>query len=111
MSLTKRTATNILWKGGSTSIVTVLTFIILAVLANLLDPSDFGLRGIILLMMGLLTLLADLGLGAAIVHEKTVTREQFSTIFFLHIGGGALLAGLTFFGSGPIAAFFLGERV
>ncbi len=111
MSLTKRTAQGILWKGGSASLVTAWTFVVLAVLANILEPSDFGLRGIILIMMGLLTLLADMGLGAAIVHEESVTREQFSTIFFLNVGGGILLAGMMYLGSGALAAFFQEERL
>jgi len=111
VSLAKRTADNILWKGGSTSIVTVWTFVVLAVLANILEPSDFGLRGIILIMMGLLTLLADMGLGAAIVHERTVSREQFSTVFFLNVGVGFVLAATMFFGSKALAAFFQEERL
>ncbi len=111
MSLTKRTANGILWKGGSAALVTAWTFIVLAVLANILEPSDFGLRGLILIMMGLLTLLADMGLGAAIVHEPNVSREQFSTIFFLNVAGGVVLAGLMFLASGTLAAFFQEERL
>lgn len=111
MSLTKRTATNILWRGSSVTLSTVLNFVVLAILANLLAPSDFGLRGIILIMMGFLILLADLGLGAALVHEPTITAEQFSTVFYLNVLLGFFLAAVLFASAGLIAAFFRDGRL
>ncbi len=111
MTLTQRTATNILWKGSSVTLSTVLNFVVLAILANLLAPSDFGLRGIILIMLGFLTLLADLGLGAALVHEPTVTPEQLSTVFYLNVLFGLILSTALFASSGLIAAFFRDERL
>jgi O-antigen/teichoic acid export membrane protein len=111
MTLTQRTATNILWKGSSVTLNTILNFVLLAILANLLAPSDFGLRGIILIMMGFLLLLSDLGLGAALVHEPTLTPEQFSTAFYLNVLLGLALAAVLFASSGLVAAFFREERL
>lgn len=111
MSLTERTASNILWRGGSVSLSTALNFLVMAVLANLLAPADFGLRGILLVVMGFLTLLGDLGLGAALVHEETITRRQFSTIFYLNLLTGVVLSAGLFAGAGFVAAFFEEPRL
>ena len=111
MSLTERTATNILWRGSSVTLSTLLNFVVLAILANLLAPSDFGLRGIILIMMGFLILLGDLGLGAALIHEPTITPEQFSTVFYLNVLFGFVMAAVLFASSGLIAAFFREGRL
>ncbi len=111
MSLAQRAAKNILWKGSSTALSTILNFLILAVLANLLAPTDFGLRGIILVVIGLLSWLGDLGLGSALVHEETVTRVQFSTLFYLNFLAGLVLAAALCVLAGPIAVFFRDERL
>ena len=111
MSLTQRTASNILWRGSSVSLTTALNFIVLAVLANLLAPADFGLRGLLLIVMGLLSLLGDLGLGASLVHEETISRKQFSTIFYLNVLTGVVLSLLLFAGAGFVAEFFEDARL
>jgi PST family polysaccharide transporter len=80
-------------------------------LANILAPTDFGLRGIILVVIGLLSWLADLGLGSALVHEETVTRVQFSTLFYLNFLAGLILAAALCVLAGPIAVFFRDERL
>ena len=111
MNLTQRTASSILWKGGTAAVGTTLNFLILAVLANLLAPSDFGLRGIIVLIIGFLSSLGDLGLGAALIHEERVTHEQFSTLFYLNLLTGLLLTAALFALAPFIAAFFQEERL
>ena len=64
------------------------------VLARLLSPKDFGLQGMVLVLTGFLTLFRDAGLGLATVQRVDVTHEQISTLFWINVAVGAMLAAL-----------------
>src|SRR3954468_18601415 len=51
------------------------------VLARLLSPRDFGLQGMVVTMIGFLSLFRDVGLSAATVQRDVITHEQTSTLF------------------------------
>jgi Polysaccharide biosynthesis protein len=56
----------------------------LMVLARLLDPTDFGLVGMVTAVTGVLDLFRDFGLSAASVQRAAVTEEQISTLFWVN---------------------------
>jgi PST family polysaccharide transporter len=64
------------------------------VLARLLSPQDFGLQGMVVAMTGFLGLFQDAGLGMATVQRLEVTHEQTSTLFWINVAVGAILATL-----------------
>ena len=64
----------------------------LMVLARLLDPRDFGLVGMVTAFTGVLNLFRDFGLSAASVQRGHVTEEQISTLFWINILVGVMLA-------------------
>src|SRR5271167_4134571 len=64
----------------------------LMVLARLLGPKDFGLVGMVTAFTGVLTLFRDFGLSSAAVQRATVTAEQISTLFWINLLFGVLLA-------------------
>src|SRR5216683_91623 len=72
-----------------------LRLVSLMVLARLLGPKDFGLVGMVTAFTGVLTLFRDFGLSAAAIQRTSVTDEQLSTLFWINILVGALLALLT----------------
>lgn len=106
MNLTQKTAKGVIWAGSSSAFSTILNFVILAVLARLLFPSDFGLMGMIVPVTGFVILIADLGLGVAIIQNQDITDEQLSTFFFLNIILGIALCCVVYFSSGLVALFF-----
>jgi len=106
MNLTQKTVKGVMWTGFSTGSTTLLNFIILAILARLLSPSDFGLMGMVMVVIGFAITIADLGLGAAIIQRQDISHEQLSTVFFLNILLGTLLCTIVYFSSGIIALFF-----
>ncbi len=111
MSLSQKTAVSVMWKGASTLTLTALNFTILAALARLLAPSDFGLMGMLTAVIGFAGMLADLGLSAAVIHKQDMTREQFSTIFYLNVLIGLILTGACFLFSTVVASFFRQEAL
>jgi O-antigen/teichoic acid export membrane protein len=62
------------------------------VLARLLSPNDFGLQGMVVVLTGFLALFGDAGLGTATVQRPELTHEQASTLFWINVAVGAILA-------------------
>jgi Membrane protein involved in the export of O-antigen and teichoic acid len=56
------------------------------VLARLLSPEDFGLQGMVVVVIGFLGLFRDAGLGLATVQRLEVTHQQTSTLFWINVG-------------------------
>jgi PST family polysaccharide transporter len=111
MDLRRDTVKGILWTGFGNGITTTLNFVTIAVLAHLLVPADFGLMGMILVIVGFVTLIVDFGIGTAIIQEPNITSQQISTFFYLNIIFGIVLGIIVYFMAFPIAAFFRDERL
>jgi O-antigen/teichoic acid export membrane protein len=83
----------------------------LVVLARLLDPKDFGLVGMVTAFTGVLTWFRDFGLSAAAVQRPEITTQQHSTLFWINVLFGALLALVTVAAAPAIAAFYQEPRL
>jgi O-antigen/teichoic acid export membrane protein len=80
----------------------------LMVLARLLDPKDFGLVGMVTAFTGVLNLFRDFGLSAATVQRVDVTDDQISTLFWINILVGVILA-LSLTALAPVVVTFYHE--
>jgi O-antigen/teichoic acid export membrane protein len=81
------------------------------VLARLLSPQDFGLQGMVVLLTSFLGLFQDAGLGAATVQRFEVTHEQTSTLFWINVAFGVILAALCTLLAPLLVAFYHEPRV
>lgn len=89
----------VMWYGGSTAITAFLRIGVIAFLARLLSPEDFGLFSVTLLLIGFGDDLGDLGMGPAIIQKQKISQKLLSTIFWM-----VMLAGMAFFLAGVISA-------
>ena len=109
MSLAKSTILGISWSSisqfGRQGIQDVTTLI----LAALLLPSDFGLMAIALIFVGFLNLFRDVGMSAAVIHKEELSESLLSSIFWMNLLFGLILA-LVIFLSAPYVAVFYNER-
>jgi O-antigen/teichoic acid export membrane protein len=78
------------------------------ILARLLVPRDFGLVGMVTAVTGFLGLFRDAGLSMASVQRASVTEEQTSTLFWINVAVGGILAALCCV-SAPVLVWFYGE--
>src|SRR5262245_39852094 len=97
-------------RGGLARILTQLTMFVLrmgsiVVLARILTPMDFGFVGMATAVIGVLNLFRDFGLSTASVQRPTVSHEQFSTLFWINMLVGGILATLSL-GVAPLVARF-----
>jgi len=80
----------------------------LMVLARLLAPREFGLVGMVTAFTGVLNLFRDFGLSTATVQRGQVTEDQVSTLFWVNMLVGVVLA-LILAGMAPFIAVFYHE--
>jgi O-antigen/teichoic acid export membrane protein len=84
----------------------LLQFASMIVLARLLLPSDYGLIAIVWVFSSFAFLLADLGLGTALVQSKHLSEEAASTAFWINTAIGVVLTIIVFALAEPLAALY-----
>lgn len=105
--LGRSSVTNVLWNGATFGLSKIVVLITTIILARLLQPEDFGLLAIGLVVIGYLDFLNDFGISAAVVQHDD-TDEAADTAFWLNIGLGVTL-GIVGFLSAPYLAEFFSE--
>jgi PST family polysaccharide transporter len=81
------------------------------ILARMLSPEDFGLVAMATACTGFLALFQDVGLSMATVQRRTITRAQTSTLFWINLAAGGILAALCAAVSPILAAFYHEPRL
>jgi O-antigen/teichoic acid export membrane protein len=81
------------------------------ILARLLTPADFGLIGMATAFTGFVALFQDAGLSMATIQRASTTRAQTSTLFWINLAVGTILAALCGAVSPAIAAFYHEPRL
>lgn len=81
-------------------------FIIGIILANLLQPKDYGLVGLLAVFYALSFILVDSGFGQALVRKQTKDEREFSTIFYFNVGISILIYLLLYLSAPLMADFF-----
>lgn len=87
------------------------TFIVTIVLARLLDPSDFGLIAMIMVIVMIALIFTDVGLGSALIQRRRLLPVHYSSVFYFNIFIGSLLALTTFFSAAWIGDFYDNEQL
>jgi len=95
-----------LWFGGSRIVTQAVTWLITIVVVRLLTPGDYGLFGYATLVAGFTDLIAELGLGAAIVQRRDLDEADLETVFWLSLAMAAGIYGVTWAAAPMVAAFF-----
>lgn len=83
-----------------------VTFIVSIILARLLDPVVFGTVAIGTVLMEILNVFIDSGLGSALIQKKDADDLDFSSVFYFNIFMCVLLYFLLFFIAPLIAGFY-----
>jgi PST family polysaccharide transporter len=90
---------------GATAALTLVSTIILA---RLLAPEDYGVLAMVLAVTAFAGLFRDLGLSAAAVQKRTLSRAEQSNLFWINVGCGAVLT-LGLAAAAPLVARFYGR--
>lgn len=108
MTLKKQAIGGIKWTSISMIIVSAVQFSQIAILARYLDPADFGLMAIIMVVIGFSQAFQDMGISNAIIQRKNITHTQLSSLYWLNIGSGIILT-IIIVAISPLVALFYNE--
>ena len=106
MSLKEKTLSGLFWSFLSQGGKQVSQFVITAILARLVAPSDFGLIGMATVFTGFAMILGELGIGGAIIQKQDLREEHYSSAFWLNVLVGSFTTGLLVLLAPLIASFF-----
>lgn len=98
-------------KIGSQAATLALRLGSLVVLARLLDPKDFGLVTMVTAVTGVFRIFKDAGLSTATIQRDTISHEQMSTLFWINMLLGVVLAFLLITIAPVIVAFYHEPRL
>jgi len=109
VSLRSQVLSGLIWTGGARAVSQVLTWVITIVVIRLLTPSDYGLLAMATLFVSFLTMLAEAGMGPALVQTREVDdvllRRAFGVIVLVDV---ALF--MVQFATAPLIAIFFEEE-
>jgi PST family polysaccharide transporter/lipopolysaccharide exporter len=105
--LAERTAKSGVWAVVTNLADRGLQLLMVAILARLLDPADFGLLGIALLTLTAFKRFSKLGFDEALIQKSSGNVDSYlNTYWSIEIVRGLLLGGLLFVAAPYVAAFF-----
>jgi len=111
MDLKTKTIQGIGWSGISQVVQLLFHFILIAILARLLTPDDFGLLAMTVVFTGFVMIFCDFGITAALVQHKRITEEHLSSSFWINILTGFVLTLLLVISAPLIANFYNESRL
>jgi O-antigen/teichoic acid export membrane protein len=111
MNLTERTLSNGAWQFSLVAFRTIAQLGVIAVLARLLTPEDFGLVAIANVTIGFVAMFTRFGLGQALVQRKDLTERHVRVSFTIAILSAVLLAGLLIISAPLVSSIFRNQSV
>jgi O-antigen/teichoic acid export membrane protein len=81
-------------------------FIISIFLARLLEPSDFGLIAMVMVIVGMASIFTDTGLGGALIQRRRVLPVHYTSVFYFNIIIASLLTIITCLSASKISEFY-----
>jgi O-antigen/teichoic acid export membrane protein len=102
-TLTHKTIDGLFWASFGAVTNVALQLAVVAVLARLLAPKDFGMVAAAGTFIGLASILVDLGVGPAIVQRRQLTADHINTGFTMSVSMG-LIIGSAFALAAPVIA-------
>lgn len=83
-----------------------ISFLVGIVLARLLDPSEYGLIGLVTVFTAIATVFTDSGFGQAMVRKTNLTEEDRLTAFWFSTGIGVLVYIILFLFAPWVSVFY-----
>jgi len=90
-SLKDKTVKGVIWSSVERFSVQGVQFLVMLVIARLLDPKDFGLVGMLAIFLAIAQTLIDSGFSQALIRKQNRTEVDNSTVFYFNIVVSTLL--------------------
>jgi teichuronic acid exporter len=106
MSLRKQATSGLVWTFAQQFGNQIIGFIVSLILARVLMPAEFGLIGMIAVLVGLGRVLVDSGLTQSLIRNEDCNEEDFSTVFYFNLIVSILIYVIVFFTAPLVADFY-----
>src|ERR1051325_10676976 len=104
--IAQKTAWGFIWNFSAYFLGKIVVLITTSILARLLAKSDFGLVAVAVVAINYLSVLKDLGLGAALIQRKGDVQEAANTVFTINILIGISLSIISILLAPLVAVYF-----
>ena len=105
-SLKEKTFVGVLWSAIERFSVQGVQFLVVLVIARILDPKDFGLIGMLTIFLAVAQSLIDSGFSQALIRKQNRTEVDNSTVFYFNIVVSLLLYGVLYAVAPWVARFY-----
>jgi O-antigen/teichoic acid export membrane protein len=105
-SLKTKTIKGVFWSSVERFSVQGIQFVLSIIMARLLTPSDYGVIGMLAIILAISQTFIDSGFSNALIRKLDRTEVDFSTVFYFNIVIGIFCYFLLFFAAPFIARFF-----
>jgi O-antigen/teichoic acid export membrane protein len=110
-SLRARVAHSMFWITWSRGVLQLLTFATTLLVARILMPADYGLMALAGFWTGIAGMLAEMGLGSAIIQFRELDRREIETCFWITMTLAAVCCAALALGAPLIAQWFAVPRL
>lgn len=99
------------WQSATRGTFELSRILVAMVLARLLSPHQYGIAGMVLLVLSLEPVLSGTGLASGLIQREVITEEDKSTVFWVNTGVGLLVCIIFCAASGLVADFYREPQV
>lgn len=110
-AIAQKTAWGFVWNFSAYFLGKLVVLVSTSILARLLAKTDFGLVAVAVVAINYLSVLKDLGLGAALIQRKGDVKEAADTVFTINIVLGLVLSAIAILAAPLIAIYFRDPQV
>lgn len=103
MSLREKTVNGAKWSAIATLASIGISFLQITLLAHIIEPQQFGLLTISMLIIMIADTISDFGISNSIIQRKNITEAELSTLYWINVLIGSLVFILFFTLSGTIS--------
>lgn len=110
-TLKSKTVSGVGWSAADAFSAQGVNFLVGLILARLLSPAEYGLIGIAMIFIVILSGFVDCGFSSALIRRKEVSDKDYNTMFIINLGMSIVVYLILFFCAPLIAGFFEREEV
>ncbi len=105
-SLKAKTISGVLWSAIDSIAGQGLLFLVGIVLARILTPREFGLIGMITILISISESFVNSGFKSALIQKNNCTQRDYSTVFFFNVVIGIFFYLLIYLSAPAVSSFF-----
>jgi teichuronic acid exporter len=107
-SLKEKSFVGLTWSFAESIFGNGVSFLVGVILARILDPSDFGLIGIITAVLSITTIFVDSGFSTGLIRKEHCSTNEYSTVFYFNVITGGVIYLLLYY-SAPFFSNYFGQ--